>query len=63
MYFSFKVITEFSNNINAKRLLLGMLSILQGVPSYAVFFSPSGVNFTAEIGSSFTKWWSRVEVL
>ena len=40
-----------------------MLSISQGVPSYAVFFSPSGVNFTAEIVSSFTKWWSKVEVL
>ncbi|XP_074615563.1 uroporphyrinogen-III synthase-like isoform X2 [Acropora palmata] len=35
----------------------------KGVPSYAVFFSPSGVNFTAEIVSSFTKWWSKVELV
>ncbi|XP_067036847.1 uroporphyrinogen-III synthase-like isoform X4 [Acropora muricata] len=49
--------------INDNRFSLGMLSISQGVPSYAVFFSPSGVNFTAEIVSSFTKWWSKVELV
>lgn len=35
----------------------------KGAPSYAVFFSPSGVNFTEEILSSLSEWWSSVKLV
>ncbi|XP_068746802.1 uroporphyrinogen-III synthase-like isoform X1 [Montipora capricornis] len=49
-------------DLNIKQSLEDLIKV-QGTPSYAVFFSPSGVNFTADILSSITEWWNRVKLV